>query len=202
MNKKKLKKGAYFKPPFFISYLITNPNEYGDTIELFEKNLTKNLSSKKIDIVCFRDKKTKNIKQLAILFLNISKKFNISKILINSDLNLALELGFNGIHLTSHQFALIKTAIKNNLYTIISCHNEYEVKLAKLLGANAVTYSPIFYKQNKGEPKGLNELQNIVKKYQDKHFNIIALGGIINNNHIKQIKTTNAIGFASIRYFI
>ena len=196
-----LKKEAYFKPPFFISYLITDPSEYGNTIEVFEKNLTKSLSSTKVDMVCFRDKETKDIKKLALLFLKISKKFNIPKIIINSDLNLCLELGFDGIHLTSNQFDLIKTAKKNNLYTIISCHSEDEIKSAKQLGIDAVTYSPIFYKQNKGEPKGIKKLQNIVKKYQNKNFTIVALGGIIDNNHVEQIKTTNANGFASIRYF-
>jgi len=44
-------------------------------------------------------------------------------------------------------------------------------------------------------------LKYIIDKYQDNNFQIIALGGIIDNNHIKSIKETKAYGFASIRYF-
>ena len=201
MINQQIKKEAYFKPPFFISYLITDPFEYGDTPKLFEKNLTKSVSQNNIDMICFRDKETKDIKQLALLFLKISKKFNIPKVIINSNLDLCLELGFDGIHLTSNQFNLIKIAKNNNLYIIVSCHDENEIKLAKQLGANAVTYSPIFYKENKDQPKGIKNLQNIISKYQDKNFDIIALGGIIEKKQIEQIKKTNANGFASIRYF-
>ena len=35
-----------------------------------------------------------------------------------------------------------------------------------------------------------------------KNINIFALGGIINENQIKQISETKAYGFASIRYFV
>ena len=73
--------------------------------------------------------------------------------------------------------------------------------MAKKYGANAVTYSPIFYKENKGEPKGIEELSKMVNAYQDNSFSVIALGGIIDEEHISGVKSTYASGFASIRYF-
>ena len=194
--------GGFFKSPFFISYLITDPKEYGDKISIFERNLRNNLSNNSVDFVCFRDKETKDIKSLVNSFIKISKEFNINKILINSNIELALKYGFDGVHLTSNQFNDIKTAKKNKLFTIISCHTEDEIKLAKKLKSDAVTYSPIFYKENKGKPKGVDDLKNIVLKYQTKDFKIIALGGIINNKQIETIKNTQVSGFASIRYFI
>jgi thiamine-phosphate pyrophosphorylase len=62
-----------------------------------------------------------------------------------------------------------------------------------------VTYSPIFTTPNKGIPKGCKELARIV---QSVNIPVIALGGMISNQQINQIKSTKANGFASIRYFI
>ncbi len=186
---------------FFTQYLITDPFEFGNTQEQLSKNLIKSFTKYQVDMVCFRDKESKEIKSLAQTCLQISKRYNIEKVLINGDIKLAVELGFDGVHLTSAQFDKIKIAKENNLFVIISCHNEDEVKLAKKLGVDAVTYSPIFYKENKGKPKGIKNLKLIVNKYQDVNFKIIALGGIISESEITQIKSTNAGGFASIRYF-
>jgi thiamine-phosphate pyrophosphorylase len=62
-----------------------------------------------------------------------------------------------------------------------------------------VTYSPIFTTPNKGSPKGCKDLKKIV---QSINIPVIALGGIISNQQINQIKSTKVNGFASIRYFI
>ena len=71
---------------------------------------------------------------------------------------------------------------------------------AKSLKCDTLTFSPIFQTPNKGEPKGILKLQEAIDTYKD--VNIIALGGIINDEQIKQIEKTKAYAFASIRYFI
>ena len=86
------------------------------------------------------------------------------------------------------------------MYTIISCHNYKDIEEALKYHINAVTYSPIFETPNKGEPKGLSKLRETIQVFED--LDIIALGGIINDKQIEQIKKTDAFGFASIRYFI
>ena len=197
----KLKKEASIKPPFFISYLITDPFIYGNTPEQFQQSFTKILTNHKVDMVCFRDKETKDTLELVKSFQNIATQFNINKIIINQDIEKALTLKLDGVHLTSQQFDKILFAKQHNLYTIISCHNEQEILEAKQKGADAITYSPIFYKKNKNTPKGCENLQMIVKKYQDENFQIIALGGIINDIQIQEVQNTNSAGFASIRYF-
>lgn len=188
-------------PPFFYSYLITDPDEYGSTPEKLGQALIKSFSNHTIDMVCFRDKTSRDIEPLAKTCLDISRKFNIPKVLINGNIELALKLGFDGVHLTSKQFDEIKKAKENKLFTIISTHSEEEINLAKRSGADAVTYSPIFYKENKGSPKGCIVLKTIVKKYQDDSFDIFALGGIVSDKEVKEVKQTDARGFASIRYF-
>lgn len=184
----------------FISYLITDPKYYSNNEELFKKNLLKFLSKHKVSFACFRDKESSNFKELAKIFVETCREFNIEKVLINSDYTLAHELGANGVHLTSSQFDDIKKAKDLNLYTIISCHSFSDIEKASQRHVNAVTYSPIFKTPNKGEPKGIDNLRQAVKLYED--MDVIALGGIVSDEQVEQIKKTNAFGFASIRYFI
>ena len=181
-------------------YLITDPRYYSSDAELFKKKLSLVLKNKKIDIACFRDKKSENFEELATLFVDICKNFNIEKILINTDYNLAYKLNASGVHLNSTQFDKIKIAKELDLYTIISCHTFEDIKEAINLKVNAITYSPIFETPNKGEPKGIKGLEEALKTFED--IDIIALGGIINETQIKQIAQTKAYGIASIRYFI
>ncbi|MEA3497952.1 MAG: thiamine phosphate synthase [Campylobacterota bacterium] len=193
MKENQLKKGAFNKPPFFISYFISDPTIFKNINAIFSKHT--------IDIACFRDKESSNIEPLALEFINNAKKSNIALVVINSHIDLAIKYNYDGVHLTSQQFDKIQLAKDKNLYVIISCHTEDEIKLAYQNGADAITYSPIFYKENKGEPKGIKNLKKVIELYQKDDFRIIALGGIIDDEHIKQIKQTNASGFASIRYF-
>jgi len=201
MTQNQIKKEAFNKPPFFISYFITDPIEYGSNSKEFEKNLRATLSHYAIDIICFRDKTSPNKKKLAKLCLDISREFNIKKVLINSNIELCKELGFDGIHFNSLQFEVLNQINTKNLFTIISCHTEKEVQKAKRFKIDAITYSPIFFKEFKGKPKGIENLQKIVFTYQEKNFDIIALGGIITASHIEEVIRTKARGFASIRYF-
>jgi thiamine-phosphate pyrophosphorylase len=181
-------------------YLITDPKYYTNDIVLFEKNLRHTLENKKVDIACFRDKQSENYEELAKIFIKTCKEFNIKEILLNTHYELAFKLNATGVHLNSTQFDEIQIAKDLNLNVIISCHSFEDIKKAKSLKCNAVTFSPIFPTPNKGEPKGILKLQEAINLYKD--INIIALGGIINQEQIKQIEKTKAYAFASIRYFI
>jgi len=197
----KQKKEALKKPPFFISYLITDPEEFGNTPQSLKSSLTKVLRLYKVDIICFRDKVSSDKENLAKVFLEVCREFSIKKVLINSDIELSQQLGFDGVHLNSQQFDKIKNLQNKNIFIIISCHNEKEIQLAKKNGAKMITYSPVFFKKNKGEPKGLKNLAKMVSLYQEDDFGIIGLGGIITVQNRDEIQRTQAKGFASIRYF-
>lgn len=182
------------------NYLITDPKYYSSNAELFKKNLTKIINKNEINIACFRDKESPNFEELAKIFVDTCKENSIEKILINSDYELAKNLGAHGVHLTSQQFNNIKDAKNLDLYVIISCHSFGDIEKAQNSFANAVTFSPIFHSPNKGEPKGIDSLKQAIKLYED--IDIIALGGIISNEQLEQIQKSKAYGFASVRYFI
>ena len=183
-----------------IKYLITDPDYYDNNEQIFKEKLIRVFENHKVDIACFRDKKSSNFEELAKIFIEICKNYKIKNILLNSNYHLAKKLNATGVHLTSTQFNDIKNAKELGLYTIISCHNNYEIEEAIKANIDAITFSPIFETPNKGEPKGIEKLKEILNQY--KNINVIALGGIVTKEHIEEISKTKAYGFASIRYFI
>ena len=182
------------------SYLITDPILYSNDIEKFELNLIEALEKNKVDLICFRDKKNYSYEKYARKLALIARQYNIKELYVNKYIDLACELKATGVHLTSKQFNQIKHVKDLGLKVIISCHNELEIRVAIRQKVDYITYSPIFETANKGEQKGINNLKYIVNKY--KEIKIFALGGIINDEQINNIKESKAYGFASIRYFL
>lgn len=182
------------------SYAITDPKYYTNNPNEFQKVLQNVLNNNTIDMICFRDKISTNQEELIKVFLEVCKDNHINKTFINTNIELAYKYNAYGVHLTSTQFVQITQAKEQNLKTIISCHTYEEIESAISLGIDYVTYSPIFPTPNKGEPKGIDHLEQTIAKYP--HIPIIALGGIITQEHLRQIKLTNSFGFASIRHFL
>jgi len=176
-----------------IKYAITDPSFF----TTYEQK-SNYLNRVDANYVLFRDKLSRNYAKDAYDFLKIAQNRAFKKI-IHQDYYLAKELNADGVHLTSKQFNDIKYAKELGLLTIISTHKIDEIKKAKELGADIVTFSPIFPTPNKGEPKGLEGLRKAIECCDMK---ILALGGIITKEHIKKIEALKPYGFASIRYFI
>ncbi|MDA7816593.1 thiamine phosphate synthase [Sulfurimonas sp.] len=147
----------------------------------------------------YRDKTNLDYKTQAESFVHMCNKFESTKSFIHQDMNLAKELNATGVHLTSQQFDSIEDAKQLGIEVIVSTHTYEEVLKAQKLGADAVTYSPIFESPNKGEPKGVKDLENLLKVCDIKVF---ALGGIIDELHVAMLDKTEVYGFASIRYFM
>jgi len=180
------------------SYLITDPSFYGTLPETIESALDVIYSHTLPDFALFRDKQTFEYPTLAQTFITISREYKIPHVLLHGDYVLSSELGADGVHLTSSQFDAIKDAKSLGLYVIISTHTHEEALKAQELGADAITYSPIFFSPDKGEPKGLEDLKEIVAKIE---IPIFALGGITTQEQINAVEKCGAYGFASIRYF-
>ncbi|WP_428739327.1 thiamine phosphate synthase [Sulfurimonas sp.] len=159
--------------------------------------LAQQLQKHRVDFVLYRDKQTPHYKQEAQKFVEVCQKFPVVKPFIHQDVAFARELG-TGVHLTSKQFDQIQKAKEFGVEVIISTHTHAEVLEAQNLEADYVTYSPIYPSPNKGEPKGIEDLKNLIEKVNIKVF---ALGGIVTQEQIKEVDDAKAYGFASIRYF-
>ncbi len=181
------------------AYLITDPHYYGRDPHTLRTTLRAVLQRHRVTHACFRDKGATDIEPLAAAFVMTCQSFGLEHIYINTHIALAQHVGATGVHLTSLQLSYIPEAKASNLHVIASTHNDEEIALAEALGADCMTYSPIFTTPHKGNPKGLEDLKDKVDKIS---ANIIALGGIVTAEHVKSIEKTGAYGFASIRYFI
>ena len=179
-------------------YLITSREFYTDTPAVFRSILHEQLREYLPDYALYRDKSNPDYDIQASHFVETCNQFENIKSFIHQKIDLAHNLGAKGVHLTSKQIDLIQEAKAKNLEVIVSTHTKDEVILAQKLGADAVTYSPIFISPNKGEPKGVKDLKELL---EITNIKIFALGGVVDKKQIEILEKTSVYGFASIRYF-
>ena len=179
-------------------YLITSREFYTDTPAVFRNILHEQFKKHIPDYALYRDKSNPNYNIQAAHFVEVCGQFENIKSFIHRDADLAKELNAVGVHLTSAQFDKIEYAKSLGLEVIISTHTHEEVLKAEKLGADAVTYSPIFSSPGKGTPKGIDDLKVLLNKCS---VNVFALGGIVTEEQVSEIEKTEVYGFASIRYF-
>lgn len=180
-------------------YLITDPAHYTQEASSFAQNLRQALSKHQPEYALYRDKQNPDAALLASTFIATSKEFAGLKSFLHSDVALAELLGADGVHLTYCDKERIKEAKQKGLEVVVSTHTLQEALDVEALGADALTYSPIFATPNKGEPKGVEDLKDLLEKVNCKVF---ALGGIVTEQQLRELETTQVYGFASIRYFI
>jgi len=180
------------------SYLITDPKQYSQSLPAFAQKMKIALSCHQPSFALYRDKENSEYEQLAKEFIALCRD-TPTKAMLHGNVALASKLKAYGVHLTSQQFSKIEKAKALDLFTVISCHSEEEILKAEKLGVDAVTFSPIFSTPDKGEPKGLAELQRMVDKIS---LPIIALGGITTDEQVEAVEKSGCYGFASIRYFV
>jgi len=180
------------------TYLITSKEFYTDTPAIFRNIVHEQFAQHTPTYALYRDKSNPNYDIQAAHFVEVCRQFGTIKSFIHRNIELAKSLEATGVHLTSTQFDDIQIAKELGLEVIISTHTHDEVLKAQEFGADAVTYSPIFASPDKGEPKGIEDLKDLLKKCEIKVF---ALGGIVTQAHVDKVEESGAYGFASIRYF-
>lgn len=181
-----------------IKYLITDPKYYGNTHDFISAKLKLVAKKHEFHYACLRDRKTEEYESYIEEFILTCKALHVKEILHNY-LDLAIKYNVFGIHFSSDNFKLIKTAKDNGLFVVSSTHTLDEAYNAIELGSDLVTLSPIFHSPDKSYTIGLEKLKEIAVKVPDK---IIALGGILDVFRVNACKEAGAAGFASIRYFI
>lgn len=182
----------------FYAYLITDGCYGASTPAAFSVKLEAIFQKHKPSYALYRDKENPDYPRFAAVFVDLCHTHGIRSML-HRDVDLAVELGADGVQLTSTQFDRIAPAKAAGLHTVISTHIPVEIMHAAAEDADAVTYSPIFHSPGKGEPVGPEALQSAVGI---EGIDVIALGGIVTPEQVEAVRQTGASGFASIRYFI
>lgn len=181
-----------------LRYLITDPKYYTSDPQLFKIRLKTVLQAYKVDLVCLRDTRCENYRDLGFTCKEICDIFGVNMI-VHNDIKLAQEIDSYGVHINKAHYNHILDAKQSNHFVIASTHDLEEALYVQELGADAITYSPIFYTPHKGEPKGLEKLKEINDKI---NIHCFALGGIIEESQVQACKKVGVFGFASIRYFL
>ena len=180
-------------------YLITSRQFYTDTPAVFRKILHERIKTHLPEFVLYRDKNNPAYALQAEHTVETCRQFEGVKSFLHQDPKLASSLGADGVHLTSKQFDLIKSAKDLGLEVCVSTHTIEELQMVEELCADYATYSPIFPTPTKGEPKGVEGLKKALQSVEK--LKIFALGGIVSDLHVKKLEEVAPYGFASIRYF-
>lgn len=163
-----------------------------DLIDIAVKN--------EIPLIQIREKKLTAglVYELTTKIVRIAEN-SATEILVNDRADIALAANADGVHLTSNSLSAetIRECFPPDFIVGVSAHSLGEIETAKQQTADFTTFSPIFHSPDKGEPKGLDELQKVCETAKD--FPIIALGGIDETNY-KSVLDAGAAGFAAIRF--
>jgi thiamine-phosphate pyrophosphorylase len=177
-----------------LSYAITDPSTLSsDHLDIYLSHI-----DGKADMVLYRDKQNDRYCENAKRFISAAKAYPFDRIVLHNDTLLAKDLEADGVHLSSDRMEAIPFAKQEGLFVIISTHTLDEALRAEKLGADMVTFSPIFDTPNKGKPVGLEKLREVCSTVS---IPVIALGGILTPEQIDACQEAGAKGFASIRYF-
>jgi thiamine-phosphate pyrophosphorylase len=176
-----------------LAYAITDPSTlHFDSLEADLSHI-RSLAS----MVVYRDKFNPDYASCARRFVECSRMLGFETIVLHQQIGLAKTLRADGVHLASSQIEQVPEAKLRGLRVVVSTHTPKEALRAEKLGADWITYSPIFCSPGKGVPLGLgalNELKAII------NLPIIALGGVLTSEQIEACAAHGAAGFASIRY--
>ncbi|MGE4073135.1 MAG: Nudix family hydrolase [Lysobacterales bacterium] len=126
-------------------YLIT-PEPDADA-DAFLSRLARTLENPRLGIVSLRAKACERARlaQLAESMLRqVRRQRPDLTALIHGEPELAMQLGFDGVHLSSRQLqAVSRRPVPESFWLFASCHNRAELNAAERLGADAVSLSPV-----------------------------------------------------------
>ena len=155
-------------------YAISNVAEMGENAFLASLKIQLQNGLKLIQV------REKQLAPLALMrftgqVLTLAKPYH-AKVLLNNDLNLARELGADGVHLNSLQLMAL-TEKPNGLIVAASCHNANELAHAQKLGVDFVVLSPVKATKSHADAMPLG-WQKFAELAENIELPIYALGGM------------------------
>lgn len=103
-----------------------------------------------------------------------------AKLLINDRLDVALAVEADGVHLGVQSLPIYKARRLLGERRLIgfSCHNQVQAVTAQEMGADFITFGPVYYTPSKapfGEPVGTEKLRQVAEMLE---IPVFALGGV------------------------
>lgn len=139
---------------------------------------------------------------LALQLRSLTHRFS-AKLFINDRIDLALACNADGVHLGGHSLPVTETRrlLGSDRLIGVSTHSLDDVSSVAKLGADFITFSPIYETPSKalyGPPQGLDQLSWAC---QQSPLPVLALGGI-KPCHVRDVMSRGASGIALISSII
>jgi thiamine-phosphate pyrophosphorylase len=131
--------------------------------------------------VQLRDKalSTKALYETAYELRRLTSRYG-AKLLINDRVDVALAVDADGVHIGADSLPIYKVRrlLGERRLIGVSCHNQVQAITAQEMGADFITFGPVYYTASKaayGDPVGLEKLDLVTGMLQ---IPVFALGGI------------------------
>lgn len=188
-------------------YYITERTQFPGTRAEQQERLLKKISecaASGVDYIQLREKDltTRELEKLAGKAMATIPANSRTRLLINSQLDVALACGAHGVHLPSNWLpasearAVLMRAGQPRPIIGVSTHSEAEAAAAEAHGADFVVFGPAFEKNEAVNLNGLQQLAALSRRSMP----VLALGGITLEN-ADQCLAAGASGIAAIRLF-
>ncbi len=141
-----------------------------------------------------KDLNDTDLLRIALPISRLCKNYE-AHLFINSNVQIAIDVGAAGLHLPDNDISVqeVREKTQNELMVACSTHSILTAKKRETEGADFITYSPIYRTYRiKGKPIGLDKLGTLAR-----HVNIpmFALGGIT-PTRVKECISAGASGVA------
>jgi thiamine-phosphate pyrophosphorylase len=122
-----------------------------------------------------------------------------AKLIINDRVDIALAVDADGIHIGNQSLPIYKARrlLGERRLIGVSCHNQVQAITAQEMGADFITFGPVFYTPSKapyGAPVGVEKLRQVTEMLQ---IPVFALGGI-NLENCAEVVSCHVRGIALI----
>ncbi|WP_224984741.1 thiamine phosphate synthase [Geomonas agri] len=166
----------------FNLYLITGRSEtLGRNLEFVVEEALRG----GVRAVQLRDKgaSTKELYETAQELRRLTSRYG-AKLFINDRVDVALAVDADGVHIGSTSLPLYKVRrlLGERKLIGVSCHNQTQAITAQEMGADFITFGPVYYTPSKaeyGEPVGVEKLNKVAQMLQ---IPVFALGGVNMDN--------------------
>ncbi len=145
-----------------------------------------------------KDLPVRDLLALAQEMRTITKEFG-ARLFINDRVDVAVAVNADGVHLGNESMpaGAVRAIVGDDMLIGVSCHSVEDAWEAETMGADFVTFGPIFPTPSKmqyGKPAGLEALGRAVKRVQ---IPVFGLGGI-NRDNVLRVMLSGAYGIALI----
>lgn len=122
---------------------------------------------------------TKELYETAYELRRLTSRYG-AKLIVNDRVDVALAVDADGVHIGAGSLPLYKVRrlLGERKLIGVSCHNQIQAITAQEMGADFITFGPVYYTASKasyGDPVGLEKLATVTEMLE---IPVFALGGI------------------------